>query len=171
MRRDPRSIAPGGGLRVGVSSDGVRGSVSAARLADAARTVLRAEGVRDALLSVTLVSRSAMARPQPPPPRACRRHRRHLVRLRAGAWGRVVGDIYICPDMARDNAKAAGCGAREELLRLVVHGTLHVWAATIPGLPTARRRRCGCARSGCSPRSPDAQSAARERPSCSPVCS
>jgi probable rRNA maturation factor len=38
----------------------------------------------------------------------------------------VVGDIYICPDVARANASAARCGVREELLRLVVHGTLHV---------------------------------------------
>ena len=38
----------------------------------------------------------------------------------------VVGDVYLCPDVARANAHAAGCGVREELLRLVVHGTLHV---------------------------------------------
>ena len=125
--------ARGGGLRVGVSSDGVRGSVSAARLADAARAVLRAEGVRDALLSVTLVSRSAMAR----------LNRRHLGHAGAtdvisfgfapAPGGGVVGDIYICPDVARDNAKAAGCGVREELLRLVVHGTLHVLGWDHPG--------------------------------------
>jgi rRNA maturation RNase YbeY len=38
----------------------------------------------------------------------------------------LVGDVYICPDVARANARVAGCGVREELLRLVVHGTLHV---------------------------------------------
>ncbi len=39
--------------------------------------------------------------------------------------GQVVGDVYICPDAA---AKAApsGAGLREELVRLAVHGTLHV---------------------------------------------
>ena len=39
---------------------------------------------------------------------------------------RVTGDIYIAPAVARLNAQAHGAGIREELLRLVVHGTLHV---------------------------------------------
>jgi rRNA maturation RNase YbeY len=38
----------------------------------------------------------------------------------------VIGDIYIAPDVARENARTAGAPAREELTRLVVHGTLHV---------------------------------------------
>ena len=38
----------------------------------------------------------------------------------------VVGDIYIAPDLARANAMRFGRGVREELARLVVHGTLHV---------------------------------------------
>ncbi len=39
--------------------------------------------------------------------------------------GAVVGDVYICPDVA---ARAAQNGVRlnEELIRLAVHGTLHV---------------------------------------------
>jgi probable rRNA maturation factor len=39
--------------------------------------------------------------------------------------GQLLGDVYVCPDAA---AKAAGNGAglREELVRLAVHGTLHV---------------------------------------------
>jgi rRNA maturation RNase YbeY len=40
--------------------------------------------------------------------------------------GAVVGDVYIAPDVARRNARAQGDGVREELLRLVVHGVLHV---------------------------------------------
>ena len=43
-----------------------------------------------------------------------------------GKRGAVIGDIYICPDVARVNARAQGVAVREELLRLVVHGTLHV---------------------------------------------
>jgi probable rRNA maturation factor len=41
------------------------------------------------------------------------------------ADGALVGDVYICPAAAR---RWAGSGAanREELLRLAVHGTLHV---------------------------------------------
>ncbi len=38
----------------------------------------------------------------------------------------TLGDIYICPDAARANAKRQKISAREEVLRLVVHGVLHV---------------------------------------------
>lgn len=38
----------------------------------------------------------------------------------------VVGDIYVCPSVARRNARQHGEDVRQELLRLVVHGTLHV---------------------------------------------
>ena len=37
-----------------------------------------------------------------------------------------VGDIYICSDVARANAKRNKVTTSEELARLVVHGTLHV---------------------------------------------
>ncbi|MDH3495951.1 MAG: rRNA maturation RNase YbeY [Gemmatimonadota bacterium] len=37
-----------------------------------------------------------------------------------------VGDVYVCPAVARRSARRFGVAAREEVLRLVVHGTLHV---------------------------------------------
>ncbi len=40
--------------------------------------------------------------------------------------GCVVGDVYVCPSVARRTASRLGVSEREELLRLVVHGTLHV---------------------------------------------
>jgi probable rRNA maturation factor len=40
--------------------------------------------------------------------------------------GGLTGDIYICPGVARTQARALGVREREELVRLVVHGTLHV---------------------------------------------
>ena len=43
-----------------------------------------------------------------------------------GKRGAVIGDIYICPDVARTNARSQGLPVTEELLRLVIHGTLHV---------------------------------------------
>ena len=43
-----------------------------------------------------------------------------------GKRGAVIGDIYICPDVARANARSQGVPVTEELQRLVVHGTLHV---------------------------------------------
>jgi rRNA maturation RNase YbeY len=44
----------------------------------------------------------------------------------AGDRAPVVGDIYISPDVARENARRHGVPIREELARLVVHGALHV---------------------------------------------
>lgn len=38
----------------------------------------------------------------------------------------LAGDVYIAPDTAARNAAVLEIGAEEELLRLVVHGTLHV---------------------------------------------
>ena len=38
----------------------------------------------------------------------------------------MLGDIYICPEIAHANARLQNVSPGEELLRLVVHGTLHV---------------------------------------------
>lgn len=43
----------------------------------------------------------------------------------AGPDGRVVGDVYVCPWVARREAASRRIPARQELVRLVVHGTLH----------------------------------------------
>ncbi len=122
----PRRSAVRDALRVGVTHEGLRAPVAARRMADTSRYVLRAEGVRAAMVSVTLVSVSAMARLN-------RRHLRHEGATDVISFGfapapgvGVIGDIYVCPDVARRNARSAACGVREELLRLIVHGTLHV---------------------------------------------
>jgi probable rRNA maturation factor len=39
--------------------------------------------------------------------------------------GRVTGDVYICSWVAAREAGARGIPLRQELVRLVVHGTLH----------------------------------------------
>jgi len=39
--------------------------------------------------------------------------------------GRLLGDVYICPAAAAGTAPG-GAGLRQELVRLAVHGTLHV---------------------------------------------
>ncbi|MBI2408527.1 MAG: rRNA maturation RNase YbeY [Gemmatimonadetes bacterium] len=129
MKQPPSRGA--GALRVGVTrGDAGRGAarapVAAVRLADAVREVLRAERVASAMISVTLLSARAMAQLN-------QRHLRHAGATDVISFGfapvpgaGVVGDIYLCPDVVRANATAARCGVREELLRLVVHGTLHV---------------------------------------------
>jgi probable rRNA maturation factor len=48
--------------------------------------------------------------------------------------GAVIGDIYICPEVATDR------GEEGELVRLVVHGTLHVLGYDHP--EGAGRTRC-----------------------------
>lgn len=40
--------------------------------------------------------------------------------------GALVGDVYVCRAVAARQARDAGCSLREELIRLVIHGTLHV---------------------------------------------
>lgn len=43
-----------------------------------------------------------------------------------GGEAELLGDVYLCPDVARRSARAEGVAFREELTRLAVHGTLHV---------------------------------------------
>ena len=112
-------------LAVTVNREGLRVPVAAARLGDAVTTVLRAEKVKHAMVSLTLLT----------PARMARLNMRHLghrgptdiitfgFRDPSGA---VVGDVYVCPAIAAANAKAFGVPLREELLRLAVHGALHV---------------------------------------------
>jgi probable rRNA maturation factor len=108
-----------------VSCHGVRSPVAAARLADLARFVLRAERVPRAMLSITLVTPRHMARLN-------REHLGHrgatdVITFALGddGSGVLVADIYICPAVAREQARAWQVGVREELARLVAHGTLH----------------------------------------------
>lgn len=115
------------GVAVGVSVDGVRIPLSRRRVAAVARAVLRAERRARVLLSIAFVSNRAI--------RVL--NRAHLRRDRdtdviafahrpTGRGAPLVGDVYIAPDVARRAAGALGVPAREELVRLVVHGTLHV---------------------------------------------
>ena len=114
-------------LAVDVALEGVRISIARARVAALAEGVLRREGVRDALLSIAFVSDRRIAA----------LNRTHLGHAGptdvisfgfapVAARGVVVGDVYIAPAVARRNAAAHGGGVREELMRLVVHGVLHV---------------------------------------------
>ena len=114
-------------LAVDVSGEAGRLPLGRERVAELARGVLRAERVRDALLSIAFVSTAEITR----------LNERHLGYRsptdviafgfdRAAEREPVIGDIYIAPDVARENARRHGAGVREELARLVVHGTLHV---------------------------------------------
>ena len=57
----------------------------------------------------------------------------------AGPAGEVVGDVYICPWVARREAQARDIPLRQELIRLVVHGTLHALGKGHPEGPARTR--------------------------------
>ncbi len=105
---------------------GQRAPLSAARVDALVRLTLAAEQVADAVVSVTFLSVRAMAK----------MHREQLGHAgatdiitfeltRPVASAPATGDVYICADVARANAKAWGVPVRQELARLVIHGTLH----------------------------------------------
>ena len=108
-----------------VSSAVRRCALSPASAADLARRTLRAEGVRDAVVSLAFVGRRRIRSLN-------HRYLGHdretdvLAFALPGAGGVVVGDIYCSPDAAARAARRYGVTEREELRRLVVHGVLHV---------------------------------------------
>ena len=94
---------------------------------EAAVAALKAERVTDAMVSITFVGRATMSELN-------RRYLGHhgptdVISFGLGRVGKraaVIGDVYICPEIASENARRQGFSAGEELLRLVIHGTLHV---------------------------------------------
>ena len=112
---------------VQVATEQVRIPIACERVERVVTSVLRSERVRDAHVSVTFVTNRRMAALN-------RQHLGHAGATDVITFGfapvtkgaPVTGDIYIAPAVARLNALAHGAGIREELLRLVVHGTLHV---------------------------------------------
>jgi probable rRNA maturation factor len=110
----------------------------------AARRVLAWEGARGARVELTLLDAGAMRRLN-------RRvtGRRRLTDVLAFALpqpdGRVLGDVYICPAAAQRWVNNAGRGTRDagriedELIRLAVHGTLHVLGYDHPNGPGRMR--------------------------------
>ena len=84
----------------------------------------RAEAVEAGEISVTFCSMTAIAE----------LNQKYLnqegstdvIAFNLGEGNRPLGDVYICPEIARRSAEEYGVSPREELLRLVVHGVLHV---------------------------------------------
>lgn len=111
--------------QIEMNREAVSVPVAAPRLADLSRDVLRALRVPRAMLSFTFVSARRMAALN-------RKHLNHqgptdviTFALGTDPVNGVQGDIYICPEVARQQAREHGVGVREEIARLVVHGTLH----------------------------------------------
>jgi probable rRNA maturation factor len=121
--RSPTLVRP----PIHIAIDGIVSPLSRPRAQRVVESVLRAERVPRALISVAFVSKR----------RISALNREHLGHAGstdvisfgfapAGKDGGIVGDIYIAPDVARRNAIERGIPARDELTRLVVHGVLHV---------------------------------------------
>lgn len=117
-----------------VSRESVRIGIAEARVREIVREVCRRECVKDALISVTFVTNGRIARMN----REFLGHRgaTDVITFELGndgassGSGAPIGDIYIAPDVARANAKENGVPIRGELVRLIVHGTLHVLGYT-----------------------------------------
>jgi probable rRNA maturation factor len=101
------------------------------------REVLRSER-RQAVVSVTFLGRDAMRRLN-------REHKGHdrptdvLTFALTDPTGGILGDIYVCPWVAEREASARGIPLREELIRLIVHGTLHTLGRDHPEGPARTR--------------------------------
>ena len=139
------------------SAPNQRAPLSGERVSAIVQLTLKAQQVKDAMVSVTFLSSRAMARMN-------REQLGHagatdiitFELTRPVADAPVTGDMYICAEVARANAKAWGVPVREEIARLVIHGTLHtlglehpdgdarvespMWRAQEKYLRAARRR-------------------------------
>jgi probable rRNA maturation factor len=102
---------------------GRRLPLAAARVRRVVEAVLHGER-REASISVTFLGLEAMRRLNA-------RHKGHdrptdvLAFALGGPDGRAVGDVYVCAAVAKGEARARQIPVEEELVRLIVHGTLH----------------------------------------------
>lgn len=105
--------------------EGVTLPIAAARVAAAVATVLEREGAGPARISLAFVA----------DPEIARLNRDYLSHegptdvisfALSGPGEPVVGDVYVGAAQAARQAEELGVPLAEELLRLAVHGTLHV---------------------------------------------
>ncbi len=111
-------------LEIRVSFDGERRALSVPTVRRAVTTVLDGQEAAAASVAVTFMSSHRM--------RALNRrtfgrdYATDVLAFSLPHAGRLIGDVYVCPSLARRAARRFDVTPREELLRLVVHGTLHV---------------------------------------------
>ena len=112
---------------VEVSSTVRRMPLSAARTRELVELTMSAEKIRDAMISIAFVGKAAIAALN-------KNYLSHsgptdvisFGMRRDNQVGPVIGDIYVCPEIATRNAKRLKISVRQEIERLVVHGSLHV---------------------------------------------
>jgi probable rRNA maturation factor len=111
---------------IDVDTGGRRLALSAGVERALATYVLERERVKAAMLSIAFVSRRSIADLN-------NRHLGHRgdTDVITFALGRtvpsapLVGDVYVAPDVVREQARRLRVPLREELARVVVHGVLH----------------------------------------------
>jgi len=134
-------------IAVDVDHVGITAPLGKRRVKEIVRAVCERERVKHAMISVTFVTNRAIAA----------MNKKYLEHAGAtdiitfelshpateettAETNRVVmGDMYIAPAVARANAEAHRIPIREEMIRLVVHGTLHVLGYTHPEGDTRTR--------------------------------
>ena len=112
---------------VEVSSTVRRMPLSVARTEKLVELTMSSEKVKDAMVSVAFVGLRAIAALN-------QKYLAHKGPTDVISFGMsrelpsspVVGDIYICAEVAARNAKRLKVSLRSEIERLVVHGSLHV---------------------------------------------
>lgn len=122
---------------VRVTPGGPRVPLSASRIRSAVRAVLAGERAGNATVSVTFVTpakmrslnRRAFGKDRPT----------DVIAFRLPMGRALAGDIYVCPSVARHAARELEVSEKEELTRLVVHGTLHVLGHDHPSGPGRER--------------------------------
>ena len=110
-----------------VSSTVRRLAITPAKVKQLVETTLRGERVNNALISVAFVGKRKISQLN-------ERYLGHSGPTDVISFGMgrdapglpAIGDIYICPAVARLNARANGISEKRELSRLVIHGALHV---------------------------------------------
>jgi probable rRNA maturation factor len=122
----PASVRVQYGAAIGVRKpDYVDGPALRRLLARAARAVLRHESVDAGEVSVTLLDNAEIAEMN----RSFLDHEGPTDVISFPLYEEdedVVGDIYVGFDVARRQALASGITLEEELVRLTVHGALHI---------------------------------------------
>ena len=107
-----------------ISVGGARPALPAATVRRIVQTILQREK-RRANVSVTFLGRDTMRRMNA-------EHLGHnwptdvIAFALPGPNGALMGDVYVCRAVALRQARRLNAPLRQELIRLVVHGTLHV---------------------------------------------
>jgi probable rRNA maturation factor len=110
-----------------VSSTVRRLAITPAKVKQLVQATLKGERINNALISVAFVGETMIAQLN-------EKYLRHSGPTDVISFGMgrdapglpAIGDIYICPSVARRNARANGISEMRELTRLVIHGALHV---------------------------------------------